>query len=78
MSTPGGGQGVPYTSSVQPPGGMGVTSMGYGQEGYVLAEDQQLVKPPPEALDFATGVPYFLVPAIRDSLSRFLGGISLT
>jgi hypothetical protein len=39
---------------------MGVTSQGYGQEGYVLAEDQQLVQPPPEAQDFAVGVPYFL------------------
>lgn len=60
VTTPGGGQGVPYTSSVQPPGGMGVTSLGFGQEGYVLAEDQALPRPPPEAEDFAVGVPYFL------------------
>ena len=73
MTTPGGGQGVPYTSSTQPPGGMGVTSQGFGQEGYVLEEDQQLVKPPPDALDFAVGVPYFLPFATpyRDSWEVF-------
>jgi hypothetical protein len=57
MTTPGGGQGVPYTSNVQVPGGMGVSSIGFGQEGYVLPEDQALPKPPPEALDFSVGVP---------------------
>jgi hypothetical protein len=60
VTTPGGGQGVPYSTNAQVPGGMGVTSQGYGEEGYVLADDQALPKPPPEALDFATGVPYFL------------------
>jgi hypothetical protein len=41
---------------------MGVTSQGFGQEGYILdSEDVKgLPKPPPEALNFATGVPYFL------------------
>ena len=43
-----------------PPGGMGVTTQGFGQEGYVLADEQTLVKPPPEAANFAVGVPYFL------------------
>ena len=41
MTTPGGGQGS-YTTSTQPPGGMGVTSLGYGQEGYALADDQAI------------------------------------
>ena len=73
MTTPGGGQGVPYSSNTQPPGGMGVTSQGYGQEGYLLAEDQDLPKPPPEALDFAVGVPYFLPFSVpyRDSWEVF-------
>jgi hypothetical protein len=75
MSTPGSGQGS-YTSSVQPPGGMGVTSQGYGQEGYVLQDEQTLVQPPDEALNFATGVPYFLgIPTIRDAVPRQLGSI---
>jgi hypothetical protein len=39
---------------------MGVSSQGYGQEGYVLEDEQSLVRPPDEALNFATGVPYFL------------------
>lgn len=39
---------------------MGVTSQGFGQEGYVLADTQTLPKPPPEAENFAVGVPYFL------------------
>lgn len=41
---------------------MGVTSQGFGQEGYVLDKEdvKGLPKPPPEALDFAVGVPYFL------------------
>ena len=56
MTTPGSGQGS-YQASMQPPGGLGVSSQGYGQEGYVLAEDQVLPRPPDEALDFATGVP---------------------
>jgi hypothetical protein len=47
---------------------MGVTTQGFGQEGYVLAPDQDLVKPPPEAQNFEVGVPYFLIPALRDSL----------
>lgn len=55
MTTPGSGQGS-YNASVQPPGGMGVTTQGYGQEGYVLEEDQVLPKPPPEAENFAVGL----------------------
>jgi Intein splicing domain len=72
MTTPGGGQGS-YSSSVQPPGGMGVTSQGYGQEGYVLQDEQSLVQPPDEALNFAVGVPYFLPFATpyRDSWEVF-------
>jgi hypothetical protein len=58
-----------------PPGGMGVTSQGFGQEGYILdSEDVKgLPKPPPEALNFATGVPYFLPFATpyRDSWEVF-------
>jgi len=59
MTTPGGGQGS-YNASVQPPGGMGVTTQGYGQEGYVLQDEQSLVRPPDEAQNFSIGVPYFL------------------
>jgi Protein of unknown function (DUF935) len=59
MTTPSGGQGS-YTASVQPPGGMGVTTQGFGQEGYVLAPEQDLVQPPEEALNFSIGVPYYL------------------
>lgn len=46
-----------------PPGGMGVTSQGFGQEGYVLNDLEELVKPPPEEQNFATGVPYYLLAA---------------
>jgi Protein of unknown function (DUF935) len=58
---------------LQPPGGMGVTTQGFGQEGYVLPEQQQLPKPPPEAESFAVGVPYFLPFATpyRDSWEVF-------
>jgi hypothetical protein len=65
--------GAGYGSS--PPGGMGVTSQGFGQEGYVLSSDDigGLPKPPPEAQNFATGVPYFLPFATpyRDSWEVF-------
>lgn len=75
MSTPGSGQGS-YTSSVQPPGGLGVSSQGYGQEGYVLQDDQVLPQPPDEALNFATGVPYFLeILAVFDALPGFVGAV---
>jgi hypothetical protein len=60
---------------VQPPGGMGVTSEGFGQEGYVLdsTDVRGLPKPPPEAQNFAVGVPYFLPFATpyRDSWEVF-------
>ncbi len=59
MTTPGGGQGS-YQASMQPPGGLGVSTQGYGQEGYVLQDEQSLVRPPDEAQNFAVGVPYFL------------------
>jgi hypothetical protein len=73
VTTPGSGQGSSYTASTQPPGGMGVTSLGYGQEGYVLEDEQVLPKPPPEMQNFATGVPYFLPFATpyRDSWEVF-------
>lgn len=52
---------------------MGVTSQGFGQEGYVLEDEQQIDRPQPEQLNFATGVPYFLPFATpyRDSWEIF-------
>lgn len=52
---------------------MGVTTQGYGQEGYVLQDDQAQPQPPDEALNFAVGVPYFLPFATpyRDSWEVF-------
>jgi hypothetical protein len=52
---------------------MGVTSQGFGQEGYVLDEEQQQPRPQEEQLNFATGVPYFLPFATpyRDSWEIF-------
>jgi hypothetical protein len=52
---------------------MGVTTQGYGQEGYVLQDEQVQPRPPDEALDFAVGVPYFLPFATpyRDSWEVF-------
>jgi Protein of unknown function (DUF935) len=52
---------------------MGVTSQGFGQEGYTLADEQVQPRPPEEALNFATGVPYFLPFATpyRDSWEVF-------
>ena len=45
-----------------PPGGMGVTAQGFGQEGYVLdtSELGPLPKPQPQEENFAVGVPYYL------------------
>src|ERR1700761_7888982 len=64
-----------YQAIRQPPGGMGVTSQGFGQEGYQLATDDEgpLPKPPDQALNFSTGVPYFLPFATpyRDSWEVF-------
>lgn len=58
---------------MSPPGGMGVTTQGFGQEGYVLAPDQDLIQPPPEAQNFEVGVPYYLPFATpyRDSWEVF-------
>lgn len=71
---PGPGQGS-YSSAVQPPGGMGVTTQGFGQEGYVLSSGDigSLPKPPEEGENFAVGVPYFLPFATpyRDSWEVF-------
>ena len=54
---------------------MGVTSQGFGQEGYILPPEDvaTLPKPPPEAENFATGVPFFLPFATpyRDSWEVF-------
>jgi hypothetical protein len=61
-----------YGSS--PPGGMGVTAQGFGQEGYVLADtDMVQPKPPPEDANWAVGVPYYLPFATpyRDSWEVF-------
>lgn len=58
-----------------PPGGMGVTAQGFGQEGYVLDDSQLGVrpKPRPEEENFAVGVPYYLPFATpyRDSWEIF-------
>jgi hypothetical protein len=58
-----------------PPGGMGVTSQGFGQEGYVLNTDDvgPQPKPDPAAQNFSVGVPYFLPFATpyRDSWQVF-------
>lgn len=72
MTTPGGGHGS-YESRVQPPGGMGITTQGFGQEGYVLADEPPQERPPEEAYSFAVGVPYFLPFATpyRDSWEIF-------
>jgi Protein of unknown function (DUF935) len=72
VTTPGSGQGS-YQASLQPPGGFGVTTQGYGQEGYVLEDEQVQPRPPGEAQNFATGVPYFLPFATpyRDSWELF-------
>ena len=52
---------------------MGVTSQGFGQEGYVLEDVQALPQPPPEADNFSVGVPYYLPFATpyRDSWEVF-------
>jgi hypothetical protein len=72
------GAGAPqagYGSS--PPGGMGVTAQGFGQEGYVLAEAEMTQpKPPPEDANWAVGVPYYLLAApVRHALPRLVGGV---
>lgn len=58
-----------------PPGGQGVTAQGFGQEGYELDSSDigALPKPPPEAQNFAVGVPYYLPFATpyRDSWEIF-------
>jgi hypothetical protein len=71
-----GGSDVPaggYGST--PPGGMGITSQGFGQEGYVLSTDDvgPLPRPQPPEQNFTVGVPYFLPFATpyRDSWEVF-------
>jgi uncharacterized membrane protein YgcG len=68
-SVPGAGLGV------MPPGGMGVTSQGFGQEGYRLSDSDigPQPAPAPEDQSFVTGVPYFLPFATpyRDSWEVF-------
>lgn len=58
-----------------PPGGMGITSQGFGQEGYILDSSDvgPRPKPPPELENFVIGVPYFLPFATpyRDSWEVF-------
>lgn len=72
MTTPSGGYGS-YEARVSPPGGMGITTQGFGQEGYVLVDEQQMPKPPDEAMNFSVGVPYYLPFATpyRDSWEIF-------
>lgn len=72
MTTPGSGEGS-YQGRVSPPGGMGVTTQGFGQEGYVLDDEPQPPKPTEEAFNFAVGVPYFMPFATpyRDSWEIF-------
>lgn len=45
-----------------PPGGMGITTQGFGQEGYVLDSSDvgPMPKPQKEEQSFAVGVPYYL------------------
>lgn len=52
--------GAGYGSS--PPGGMGVTSQGFGQEGYILdsSDEGPMVRPRPDEFNFTVGVPYYL------------------
>lgn len=54
---------------------MGITSQGFGQEGYILDTTDlgPQPKPPPEAENFAVGVPYFLPFSVpyRDSWEIF-------
>lgn len=68
-NVPGGGWGS------SPPGGMGVTSQGFGQEGYVLDSSDVGPRPRarPEEENFAVGVPYYLPFATpyRDSWEVF-------
>jgi len=65
--------GAGYGSS--PPGGMGITSQGFGQEGYVLdsSDEGPMPRPRPEEFNFTVGVPYYLPFATpyRDSWEIF-------
>jgi Protein of unknown function (DUF935) len=69
LPPPGGGQGS------SPPGGMGVTSQGFGQEGYVLdsSDEGPMARPRPEEFNFEVGVPYYLpfTTPYRDSWEIF-------
>src|SRR5215471_1358544 len=43
-----------------PPGGMGVTAQGFGQEGYVLDRIQPKERPDESEQNFTVGVPYYI------------------
>jgi hypothetical protein len=55
LPPPGGGYGA------SPPGGMGISPQGYGQEGYVLddAAGEVQPRPRPDEFSFASGVPFY-------------------
>lgn len=70
------GSGVPPGGlGSMPPGGMGVTTQGFGQEGYVLSSDDvgPMARPQDPDQNFVVGVPYFLPFATpyRDSWEVF-------
>jgi hypothetical protein len=56
---------------------MGITTQGFGQEGYVLADEQAQSRPPEEAMNFSVGVPLVisLLPAVRHPVQGQLGNI---
>lgn len=66
---------MPGGQGSSPPGGMGVTSQGFGQEGYVLDSSDigPRPRPGPYEENFAVGVPYYLPFATpyRDSWEIF-------
>ena len=66
---------VPGGFGSSPPGGMGVTSQGFGQEGYVLDSSDigPRPRPLPQEENFAVGVPYYLpfTTPYRDSWEIF-------
>jgi Protein of unknown function (DUF935) len=75
LAAPAGSSAVPGGQGAAPPGGLGITSQGFGQEGYILGTEDvgPLPKPPPEESNFSVGVPYYLPFATpyRDSWEIF-------